>query len=351
MAEPKQKAPPDQDQRDAAIRERERNVLVDAGAGTGKTTILVERLVELVAPSGRRRAIPISRIAAITFTRKAAGELRLRIRERLLGELSKVKPGTDREAQLRDAIADLDTAYVGTIHSFADRLLRLRPVEAELSPSYEIAEDDQALIRETFDVLLQAVQSGTLVAELEGNTVAERAGEATQTVLDALDAGLRADSLELEWVVRYGLDELITGFIRFRDIPPPNLAPPAFDADSFRTAADEFVALAKSVKKGSLGSDWILRTAIVLSKLRDLEEPVEIFRETRQQLDRAPRNSVTKRDTFAGENDAWQVWKRYQDKDKKSGRCLKEDLCAPLDRWMATRLARLFPVVIVLYER
>src|SRR5439155_4811732 len=144
-------------------------------------------------------------------------------------------------------------------------------------------EDDQLLIRETFDVLLRAVQSGTLAAEVQGSAVAERAGEATQTVLDALAAGLRADSLDLEFLVRYGLDELVAGFIRFRDIPPPNLAPPALDAGSFRAAADEFVALAKSVKKGSLGSDWILRTASVLSKLRDLEEPVQNFRETRQQ--------------------------------------------------------------------
>src|SRR5690348_2558508 len=206
MAQTKRKAPPDQDQRDAAIAERYRNVLVDAGAGTGKTTILVNRLVELVAPSRDGRAIPISRIAAITFTRKAAGELRLRIRERLLAELSGAKPGTAREAQLREAIADLDTAYVGTIHSFADRLLRLRPVEAKLSPSYEISEDDEELVHEAFSILLHAVQNGTLAAELEYTGAVERGDEATQTVLDALDAGLRADSLELEWMVRYGLD-------------------------------------------------------------------------------------------------------------------------------------------------
>ncbi len=293
----------------------------------------------------------MSRIAAITFTRKAAGELRLRIRERLLGELSKVKPGTEREGQLRDAIADLDTAYVGTIHSFADRLLRLRPVEAELSPSYEIAEDDQALIRETFDVLLQAVQSGTLASELEGSAVAGTAAEVTQTILDALDAGLRADSLDLEFIVRYGLDELVADFIRYRDIPPPNLPPAPFDAAVFRAAADEFVTMARSVKNGSLGADWIVRTAGVLKKLRELDDPVEIFRETRLQLEHAPRNPVTKRDTFAGDDDAWTLWKAFNGQDKQRQRSLKDELCAPLDRWMATRLARLFPVVIVLYEK
>ena len=52
------KPAPDQAQRDAAVTERDRNILIDAGAGTGKTTILVDRLVELVAPSSARRAIP-----------------------------------------------------------------------------------------------------------------------------------------------------------------------------------------------------------------------------------------------------------------------------------------------------
>ena len=99
------KPAPDQAQRDAAVAEHHRNVLVDAGAGTGKTTILVDRLVEMLAPLGTQRAVPISRIAAITFTRKAAGDLRLRIRERLLNELADVQPGSQREAQLRDALA------------------------------------------------------------------------------------------------------------------------------------------------------------------------------------------------------------------------------------------------------
>ena len=351
MARQSRNSSPDQDQREAAIAERKRNVLVDAGAGTGKTTILVDRLVEMVAPTGGDHAIPISRIAAITFTRKAAGELRLRIRERLLQELAEAKPGSARDAQLRDAIADLDTAYVGTIHSFADRLLRLRPVEAGLSPSYEIAEDDQALIRETFEVLLQAVQSGTLRVELESTDVADRADEATQSVLDALDAGLRAESRETEWYVYYGLDALVEGFIRFRDIPPPDSSPPTFDVGPFRSAADDFVTLAKAVKKGSPGSDWIVRTASVLAKLGALDDPVQIFRETRQQLDRTPRDPVTKRDTFAGDDKAWQVWKAYKDKDKQRQQSLKDDLCAPLDRWIATRLVRIFPVVTTLYEK
>ena len=89
MSRPARVPAPDQAERDAAVRERVRNVLIDAGAGTGKTAILVDRLVEMVAPTAGDAAVSIARIAAITFTRKAAGELRLRIRERLLEELAR----------------------------------------------------------------------------------------------------------------------------------------------------------------------------------------------------------------------------------------------------------------------
>lgn len=84
----KHRTPPDQPHRDRAIAARGVNVLVDAGAGTGKTTLLVRRLVELVAPPDDGAALLLSRVAAVTFTRKAAGELRLRVRERLLSELA-----------------------------------------------------------------------------------------------------------------------------------------------------------------------------------------------------------------------------------------------------------------------
>jgi ATP-dependent exoDNAse (exonuclease V) beta subunit len=340
----------DQGQRDAAVAEHNRNVLVDAGAGTGKTTILVDRLVEIVAPTDGHRVVPIGRIAAITFTRKAAGDLRLRIRERLLNELADVHPGSEREAQLRDALAGLDTAYVGTIHSFADRLLRLRPVEAALSPSYEIAEDQEPLVRETLQVLLHTVERGTLAAELTGADASSRSDEATQTILDALAAGLQVESRETEWKIYYGLDALVEGFVRQRDIPPPDVAPISFDFTAFRLAADEFVHIAASVGGDSLGADWIVRTASFLMSLKGRDDPVAVYREVKHQLDRAPRD-VTKRDTFAGDAAAWRVWKAFIGEDKQRPRALRDDLCAPLDRWMATRLVRLFPIVVTLYER
>src|SRR5204862_7193319 len=105
-------------------------------------------------------------------------------------------------------------------------LLRQRPVEAALSPSYDIPEDDGLLVRETFELLLQAAERGTLAAELIGSEAASRADEATKTILDALDARLQAESRETEWHVYHGLDAPVKGLIRGGDGPPPDSPPP-----------------------------------------------------------------------------------------------------------------------------
>ena len=344
---------PDQAQRDAIVAEQKRNVLVDAGAGTGKTAILVARFVEMVAPAGAHPPVPIGRIAAITFTRKAAGELRLRIREQLLEELGRVAHGSNQETWLRNAVAGLDTAYVGTIHSFADRLLRLRPAEARLSPSYEIAEDDELLIHETFEVLLQAVESGTLAAELVGSEAASLADEATSTILDALNAGLKPESKETDYKTFHGLSSLIEGFIRLRDLPPPEAPPAPFDKAAFKAAVDEFGKEAAGLPGGSVGADWIVRTVKELRHLCKTDDLAAIFRETKLQLRRMPGKNAGAplRDICAGDKETHRVWKVFNDGTKDHPDALKDDLLAPLHRWMATRLVRLFPVVVALYER
>src|SRR5206468_3183475 len=106
----------------------ETNLLVEAGAGSGKTTELVARMVALV----RTGAAAVHEIAAVTFTRKAAGELRQRFQIAL--EEERVEPA--RTAQERDrlerALQDIDRAFMGTIHAFCARLLRERPLEARI---------------------------------------------------------------------------------------------------------------------------------------------------------------------------------------------------------------------------
>ena len=88
-----------------------------------------------------------------------------------------------------------------------------------------------------------------------------------------------------------------------------------------------------------------------MKRIRAAQDSIEIVRETRQQLARAPRNPVTKKHTFCGQDDAWQVWRAYSGPIKDRPRSLRDDLCTPLDRWLATSLVRLFPVVTALYEK
>jgi ATP-dependent helicase/nuclease subunit A len=108
------------------------NLLVEAGAGSGKTTALVSRMVALV----REGAARVTEIAAVTFTRKAAGELRERFQEAL--EKERIGTGLPEAAveRLEAALQELDRAFMGTIHAFCARLLRERPIEAGIDPAF-----------------------------------------------------------------------------------------------------------------------------------------------------------------------------------------------------------------------
>ena len=115
------------------------SLIVEAAAGTGKTTELVHRIVNTLK-TGRTR---VDRIVAVTFTRKAAGELRLRLRI----ELDKTRETSQDNAEIRhleDALARLEEARIGTIHSFCAELLRQRPVEARIPPGFEELDENQA---------------------------------------------------------------------------------------------------------------------------------------------------------------------------------------------------------------
>ncbi|MDE2788273.1 MAG: UvrD-helicase domain-containing protein [Chloroflexota bacterium] len=118
-------------------------LFVEASAGTGKTTSLVQRVTNLVATG----TTTLDRIAAITFTEAAAAELRDRIR----AELEKASGDDQREQVERDrcyqGIADLDQADISTLHSFAGGLLRERPLEAGLPPSFETSDEILAGIK------------------------------------------------------------------------------------------------------------------------------------------------------------------------------------------------------------
>lgn len=111
-------------------------LFVEAGAGTGKTRALVDRVVALV-----RGGRPIERIAAITFTEKAAAELKDRVR----GELESYKASEHGEAELiTTALQSLDRSQISTIHAFCLNLMRSYSAEARVDPGFEIQDEVMA---------------------------------------------------------------------------------------------------------------------------------------------------------------------------------------------------------------
>ena len=127
------------------LAERGRDVLVTAGAGSGKTRVLVDRYVSLLADHR------ISEMAAVTFTDAAATEMRERVRREVL----------TRE-ELRHHRSEIDEAIIGTIHSLCLRILREHPVEAAIDPATRVLADDEAefeLTRACIDALEAAAEA------------------------------------------------------------------------------------------------------------------------------------------------------------------------------------------------
>ena len=127
-------------------------LVVEAAAGTGKTTELVNRIVSAIE-NGRAE---VREIVAVTFTEKAAGELKLRLRQRLE---ERRRDATDAKAhgRLEAAVRHLEEAHVSTIHGFCADLLRERPVEARVDPLFRVLTEAQAerLFDEAFDAWFQ----------------------------------------------------------------------------------------------------------------------------------------------------------------------------------------------------
>ncbi|MBM4084980.1 MAG: hypothetical protein FJ272_09350, partial [Planctomycetes bacterium] len=150
--------------------------LVEAGAGTGKTTVLLNRILSIVR-SGRAR---LDEIAAITFTEKAAGELKMRLRAEL--EKAAAEPvgwaaptaGSGGHSppygleHVQQALQDLERAQVSTIHSFCAGMLRELPVEAKVDPGFRVADQLMA------SLLLSDVWARWLEKQMSGENPALR---------------------------------------------------------------------------------------------------------------------------------------------------------------------------------
>ena len=124
----------------AAAYEIKKHVSVTAGPGSGKTTVLVERYLHIL----REQNLSIDQIVAITFTNRAANEMRERLRKEL-NEILEIATGDDRRRWLNYK-RTLDGAVITTIHGFCARLLREFPLEARVDPQFMLLDEHQAAL-------------------------------------------------------------------------------------------------------------------------------------------------------------------------------------------------------------
>jgi ATP-dependent helicase/nuclease subunit A len=168
-----------------AIAASGRDVMLEAGAGTGKTGVMVDRYCRLVCDDG----VPPDAILAFTFTDKAAAELRQRVR----AELTRLaQAGSERATEL---LATIGSAWITTIHGFCNRLLAGHPVAAGIDPGFRVldAPETARAAREAFDEALRDFLADGPISRPGGDLSAHRSLESREELVAAFDVeGLRA---------------------------------------------------------------------------------------------------------------------------------------------------------------
>ncbi len=307
----------DQPARERILTDLDTNMLVEAGAGSGKTTLLVGRILALIA-----RGTPVERIAAVTFTRKAATELRERLQLELERRLRAEPSGSERAARYDRARQGLDGAFVGTIHAFCARLLREHPLELGLDPGFEeVTEDDWEELQHAF-----------------WRRWVERERRAGDPELDAL-YGVAIDPRELI--------EAFSLFITYPDVEFPfcHVGPP--EIGPCRAEVERWLARALSLlprEEPVGGWDRLMRTVRRLDLLRDLGDwsDVATFCRAMQELTPSSCEIVQKR---------WSESKEGKERAKRLAEELAALIAGPIAavvrRWHEHR----YPLVLRVLHR
>jgi ATP-dependent helicase/nuclease subunit A len=205
----------------AVIAVRGKDVLLEAGAGTGKTGVMVDRYCRLVCDSG----LSPDAVLAFTFTDKAAAELRQRIRAELA---RRAERGSERAAAV---LAGIGGAWITTIHGFCNRVLAAHPVAAGVDPGFRVLDAPEAAraAREAFDDALVEFLKADGPAE-GGPVQGDPAREETVAAYDV--EGLRA-------MIVSAHDELRSRGIADPGLPEPPAADPEAVLADVVTAAEE----------------------------------------------------------------------------------------------------------------
>jgi ATP-dependent helicase/nuclease subunit A len=239
------KPPPDHEQRRliVAADTMKQNLIVEAAAGTGKTTEMINRMVALLAAGACR----IETMVAVTFTRKAAAELQTRF-QLALERAARDRADKSARQRLQQALDHFERCFIGTIHSFCARLLRERPVEAGVDAAFiELDEDaDLQLRRESWEQFVARLYAtdDPVLAKLE-------------------EVGL-------------GVSQLRAAYVRFAGYPDadewptpePSLPPVEPVAQALRALLDPLANAAADA-----GNDKLLQRAELLLRLIGARDP------------------------------------------------------------------------------
>jgi len=304
---------PDREERELVTSLLDRNLMVEAAAGTGKTTAMIGRMLALLGSGACRH---IRHMAAITFTRKAAAEIRGRFRSSL-EEACREARGRERE-NLESALENAEQCFIGTIHSFCARILREKPLEAGVGLSFREIDD------------------------LEDSRLREEAWNRFCARLFIDDPG---DILGRLREVGVRLSDLETAFQRFADFPDveewpiPDPAPTEGLFDRARRELEEYLNhISRLIPKLPLdpGNDKLipeLRRAVRVVSHYRLENPAELM-EALEFFDRGisivlsawERGKGLSRETAKEEKNRWERFRR-------------ETVRPALSRWRETRYA------------
>ena len=222
---------PDDGARERIASDLDTNLLVEAGAGSGKTTALVGRLVALI----RTGTATVEEVAAVTFTRKAAAELRERFQAVLEARLREARADPDADEletdRLGQALDEIDRAFIGTIHSFCGRLLREHPLDVGLDPGFEeLPVEERAVLRRIFwESYLErlARDSDPILEELSAAGLRPaRLDRLFHTLVENPDVDFPAESVTVPvsgdiGPVREKLDDLVSRAWELMDDMPP----------------------------------------------------------------------------------------------------------------------------------
>ncbi len=249
---------PDAEARRTAVRSIDKHVLVDAGAGSGKTALLVDRYLYILAHDPEA---DVHSIAAITFTNKAAREMKQRLRARLMAAFSRAQDRGDAAAMRhwRRCLRALEAAPISTIHSLCARLLHQFPFAAGVDPQFRVMEEVEAQL-----YLPRVVEASLLDGLEEGRESAGR--------VIAYFENLRRASAVLEELV--SKRELYAKWLD--EPPPPGQVEEEWKRAEARWLAAQWKAFWRELEKNGLDErlEWAIGRARELAPAHPEEKLV-----------------------------------------------------------------------------